>query len=162
MDFQALINSMNEQSMNERSNYHLTYGQLIDALKNAPPEATVDERFKGIGSWRGSYIEVAIFTDENGFYAEREEFTDYSNYAEKYDQWEKDNVVKADKLPTNANELGNLLESLLGLQFVGYKGGNYTISVNKPLWLCVDGGNSGDTAIIGIDENLKFITKKID
>ena len=66
------------------------------------------------------------------------------------------------ELPTNANELGELLESLIGLQFVGYKGGNFTIEEYKPLWLTPDDSVSGNTAIVGIDEKLNFITKKVD
>jgi len=53
MDLQKLVDSMNEQSAREKSNYHLTFGGLVDALDKANPKALVDERFKGIGSWRG-------------------------------------------------------------------------------------------------------------
>jgi hypothetical protein len=164
MDIQKLIDSMNEQQAKDRGNYHLNYGQLIDVLKSAPKDAVVDERIKGIGSWRGSYIEIAIFTEDAGYHAERSEFTDYGgdNWNEKHKAWEKENVVAGESLPTNANELGELLESLLGLEFVGWKGGNFTIERYKPIWLTSDAGSSGDTAVIGIDENLKLVTKEID
>ena len=163
MDLQKMIDSINESRARERGNYHLTYGGLIDALKNAPADAVFD-KIKGIGSWRGSYIEIALFTEENGFHAEREEFNDYrgDNFQEKYKKWEEENVVSANELPTNANELGNLLESLIGLNFVGYKGGNFKIERYKPLWLCDKDNNSGNTAIIGIDKDLNLITKEVD
>lgn len=160
MDLQKLIDSMNEQSMNERSNYHLTYGELIKALEDAPANAFFDERVKGIGSWRGSYIEIALFTDSSGFHAERMEFN--GDYKTEYDDWKKNNVVSAEELPKMARELAELLKSLVGLEFVGYKGGNYRISENKPLWLNSDEGSWENIAIIGIDENLKLITKEID
>ena len=163
MDLQSVIDHMNEISAKDRSNYHLTFGDLIKALKAAPNDAVFDERIKGIGSWRGSYIEIALFTEDAGFHAEREEFNDYGgdNFQEKYSTCEKENVVSQRELPRNANELGKLLESLLGLQFVGYKGGNFTIEEYKPLWLEPDGSVYSSIAIIGIDKDLKLITKKL-
>ena len=162
MDLRAMISAMNDSQARTRGEYHLNYGELVRVLKAAPSDATVDKRFKGIGSWRGSYTEIAILTDESGTYAEKEEFTDYADYSEKYQDWAKENVVEYSELPTNANELGSLLESLLGLQFVGYKGGNFTIEEYKPLWLTPDSGTSGNTAIGGIDKKLNFITKEVD
>jgi len=65
-------------------------------------------------------------------------------------------------LSQNANELAKVLESLLCLQFVGYKGGNFTIEEYKPLWLEEDESTYSSLAIIGIDTELKLITKKVD
>jgi hypothetical protein len=162
MDLQKMIDSMNESQAKERGNYHLTYGGLIDALKNAPADAVFD-KIKGIGSWRGSYIEIALFTESEGLTAEKKEFNDYGdNFQESYKKHQEENVVSVEKLPTNANELGELLESLLGLDFVGYKGGNFKIERYKPLWLCTEYGSSGNTAIIGIDEHINLITKEVD
>jgi hypothetical protein len=159
MDLQKIIDSMNESSARTRSSYHLTYGGLIEALEKAPSKAKIDKRIKGIGSWRGSYIEIAIFTDKSGLSAFNDEFNgDYKDY----DEWLKTNCTQIDKLPTNANELGKLLRSLIGKDFVGYKGGNFRIEEYKPLWLCTDSSNSGNTAIIGIDDKLKLITKETD
>lgn len=159
MDLQAMINSMNEMQAKDRGNYHLTYGQLIAVLKAAPKNAKFDKRIKGIGSWRGSYIEIALFTEDHGYYAQDGEFMgDYKDYG----KWEKEHSMNAEELPTNANELGELLESLLGKDFVGYKGGNFTIEEYKPLWLEQDGGSCSETAIIGIDKDLKLVTKELE
>lgn len=159
MDFQAMIDGMNEMQAKTRGNYHLTYGELIKALKAAPKDAVFDERVKGIGSWRGSYIEIALFTDGYGLYAQDEEFMgDYKDYQ----KWEKTHSTKVDELPANANTLGKLLESLLGKDFIGYKGGNFTIEEYKPLWLETDAGSCGEVAIVGIDKNLKLITKEVE
>lgn len=154
---------MNEQRAKDRGNYHLTYGELIKVLKAAPSDAVFDERIKGIGSWRGSYIEIALYTKSKGYRAEKEEFNDYSgdNFREKYDAWEKENCIEG-KFPRNANKLAEVLESLLELQFVGYKGGNFTIEEWKPLWLEEDYSTYSSEAIIGIDKDLKLITKKIE
>ena len=162
MDLQKLVDSMVESSAREKSGYHLTYGKLIEALKSAEKGQTYDPRIKGIGSYRGSYIEVAIFTDQEGLHAEKEEFTDYSNYDTKYEAWREENVFEVDTLPATANELGALLESLLGMCFVGYKGGHYIIEEYKPIWLSRDSSDSGDTAVLGIDKDLHLITKEME
>ena len=163
-DLQGMIDSMNESTAKNRGNYHLTYGDLVNALKAAPPDATFDGRVKGIGSWRGSYIEIALFTESEGFTAEKSEFTAFGsdNFQETYSAWEKENIVSAETLPTNANELGSVLESLIGLQFVGYKGGNYTVEEWKPLWLETDESTYSSVAVIGIDDRLNLVTKELD
>lgn len=157
MDLQAFIDSMNEAQARARSDYHLTYGELVDALKSAPEDAQLDERVKGIGSWRGSYTEIALFTDENGFYVEDEEFN--GNYKE-YDKWAEKHSTEVHELPRDANELGDLLESLIDKDFIGYKGGNFTIERFKPLWLEKHSGDSSRVAITGITADLKLITKE--
>lgn len=163
MDFQNLINSINELEAMTRSQYHLTYGELIKALKAAPANAVFDKRIKGVGSWRGSYIEIALYTKYNGYYAEKEEFNNYGdNFHENYKRWQEDNVVEAKELPRNANELGKVLESLLGMEFVGYKGGNFKIEEYKPLWLEDDDSTCYENAIVGIDDKLKLIIKERD
>jgi len=159
MDIQKFIDSMNESQARERGNYHLTFGQLVEALEKAPVDAIVDERFKGIGSWRGSYVEIAIFTEESGLSAYNGKFDgDY----EQYDSWRKENEFCINELPRNANELGKILRSIIGKDFIGYKGGNFTIAEYKPLWLTTDDSTSGDSAIVGIDKNLQFITKVLE
>lgn len=162
MDMQKLINTMNQQQSDTRAGYHLTYGELVSALKAAKPTARVDKRFKGIGSWRGSYIEVAIFKEDSGYLAEDFEYDFYNHSEEKYKKHEEEHTYASDKLPTNANELGNLLESLIGKGFEGWKGGHYTITEDKPLWLCDSAGVSGSTAIVGLDDDLNFVTKEVD
>jgi hypothetical protein len=159
MDMQKLVDTLNETSSRERGNYHLTYGDLVKALKSADKKATFDKRIKGIGSYRGYYTDIALFTDEVGLYAEDEEFT--GDWKE-HDEWIKEHSVTVEKLPTNANELGELLESLIGKDFIGYKGGNFTIFENKPLWFEKEYSNSSGNAVIGIDEELNLITKKLN
>jgi hypothetical protein len=149
---------MIEAQAKTRGDYHLTYGELIKTLKEAPKGAEFDKRVKGIGSWRGSYIEIALYTEQEGFHAEREEFDgDWDNHR----KWSEENTVSG-KLPRNANELGELLESLLGLQFVGYKGGNYTIEEWKPLWIEKDNSTCSSLAVVGIDDKLNLITKDVN
>jgi hypothetical protein len=160
MDFQALIDSMNESQAKDRSNYHLTYGNLVKVLKAAPADAVFDERVKGIGSWRGSYIEIALFTDESGTHYEDEEYT--GSYGPDYHKWAEQHQHGVKELPRNANELGALLESMIGKDFTGYKGGNFKIEEYKPLWLEQDGSTCAEVAVIGITEDLKLVTKDLE
>lgn len=158
MDLQNMIESMNEMQAKDRGNYHLTYGGLIKVLKAAPPDAEFDPRIHGIGSWCGSYIEIALYTDENGYFVQDEEFNgDYKEYRE----WTKTHDHKGD-FPRKAGELAALLESLIGKDFIGYRGGNFTIEEYKPLWLEFDGSTCNEDAIIGIDKDLNLIIKKLD
>lgn len=160
MDLQKMIDSMNEQQARDRGNYHLTYGQLVKALKAAPPDAVFDDRIKGIGSWRGSYTEIAVFTDDAGTHWDDEEYN--GDFGDDYRKWEEQHHHKVSELPKNANELGALLESMLGKDFIGWKGGNFTIQKHKPIWFTQDASTSGRTAVIGIDESLRLVTKDLE
>lgn len=157
-DIQQMVDTMNETASQERSNYHLTYGDLVKALKAAPADATFDERITGIGSYRGYYIDIALFTDEEGLEYEDCEFTGEYSTGE-YGQWSQEHRHFIKEIPTNANELGNLLESIIGKDFVGYKGGNFTITEDKPLWFESQSNCSSSIAVIGIDSELKLQTK---
>lgn len=161
MDMQKLINVMNESSANLRSGYHLTFGGLIDALKAAPKKATFDKRVKGIGSWRGSYIEIALFTNPTagGISAEKEKYNPSGGFDwDEYNKFQETNCLSV-PMPRNANELGALLESLLDTYcFVGYKGGHFRITRNRPLWLETDDSTCDSLAIVGIDEKMRLIT----
>lgn len=161
MDMQQLINLMNESSSNLRAKYHLTFGELIDALKSAPSKATFDKRIKGIGSWRGSYCEIALFTRSSGISAEKEEYNPTGKIDWKeYEKFQKTNSLSV-PMPCNANKLGELLESLLDTYcFVGYKGGHFRIGRNKPLWLEEDDASCKSVPILGIDKNLRLLTSK--
>ena len=150
---------MGEASSRERGNYHLTYGELVDFLKSAPKNKKFDSRINGIGSYRGYYTDIALFTDEYGLSVEDEEFN--GDYKE-YEKWRKEHRTSIDELPRNANELGELLESLIGKDFSGYKGGNYTITREKPLWFENEDSNASERAVISIDENLKITYKELE
>ena len=138
--FNQIFNQISDLHFKYRSKYHLTYGELIVALKKVPASYFIAESLAGLGSYRGYYSDIAIFTEDNGL----------TTIDQRYD------------LPENANELGYLLESLLGKRFSGWKGGEYEITKEKPLWLTTERGVSQSVAIIGIDEDLNFITKQIE
>lgn len=161
MDLQKLIDSMNESQARTRGGYHLTYGELVKALKEAPADAVVDERFKGIGSWRGSYTEIAIFTEDEGLDTV-DVAMDYDVMPDDWDKYQEEHSFGVSELPRNANELGKLLENQLGRYFTGWKGGEFEITEWKPIWITDTAGNSGNTAVIGIDDNMRLVTREVE
>jgi hypothetical protein len=74
-------------------------------------------------SWRGIYDELAMdhnYNDDNPFHF----------------------------VPT-LNEFITLLESAVGKTFTGYKGGNYVMSLNTPVWVA-NSGEAGSTFVSDI------------
>lgn len=92
-------------------------------------EATVQYDFEylyptSINSWRGSYAELALnfVTDENEY------------------------------KPMTVTEFLALLRGCVGKEFTGYKGGEFIMTKNTPVWVA-NFGNSGNTAVIDIIDN---------
>ena len=160
MGLQEMINAMSEASSQERSNYHLTFGGLIDTLKKADDKLKLSPEIKGIGAYRGYYSDIALCTDDGNSAFKTE--LDYDNLpSEDWDNWYKENEVKIDFTGT-PKELAEKLESLIGMYFDGYKGGYNKITRDKPLWVASDYGDCSDKAVIQITNKLELITKKIE
>jgi hypothetical protein len=158
MDIQEMINTMSTVSMNERSGYHVTFGDLIDRLKNADDKLILSPTIKGIGAYRGYYSDIALCTEE-GNNAYKTELH-YDSDTKDWGKWYEENEVKIDFTGT-PKELAVKLELLLGMYFDGYKGGYNRITRDKPLWLATDYGDSSDKAIIQITDKLELITKEV-
>ena len=160
MGLQEMINAMSEASSQGRSNYHLTFGGLIDTLKKADDKLKLSPEIKGIGAYRGYYSDIALCTDD-GTSAFKTEL-DYDNLpSEDWDKWYEENEVQIDFTGT-PKELAEKLESLIGMYFDGYKGGYNKITRDKPLWVASDYGDCSDKAVIQITNKLELITKKIE
>lgn len=56
-----------------------------------------------------------------------------------------------------AGELYDAAMAALNKSFTGYKGGEFTMGPNTPLWLA-HFGDCSDIAIVGINDKLEFIT----
>jgi hypothetical protein len=54
--------------------------------------------------------------------------------------------------PLKVTEFYNLLKSCIGKKFTGYKGGEFIMSKNTPVWVA-NYGNSGHTCVIDIVDN---------
>lgn len=79
-----------------------------------------------LDSYRGSYDELAL-----GY-----KLTGYDNDAEHLTE-------------IKAKDLLNHLKEAIGKEYTGWKGGNYTMSKDTPVWVA-NSGNAGSTAIVGI------------
>ena len=159
MDLQKLVDAISDSASRERSNYHATFGDLIDKLKSAAESCKITPNIVGLGAYRGYYSDIALCT-ESGNSAYRSEM-DYESDTKDWGKWQEENEVKID-LSGTPKELGEKLESLLGMYFDGYKGGYNKITRQTPLWLASDYGDCSDLAVIGITEELELITKTIE
>lgn len=143
MDFQSLLDShlqtMRAQSLANSDQWVL--GKLIQAIQeivdasDCEDEADVYYDFgylypTTIDSWRGSYAELAL---------------DYEGYS--YSQ----------SKPMKASAFLQMLKEAVGKTFQGYKGGDFTMTINTPIWVA-NYSHSGNTAIVGVrDEGYKIV-----
>lgn len=159
MGIQGMMDAIGEASSMARSGYHLTFGELIEALKSINKDLDFDGRVVGIGSYRGYYTDIALYTQRDGGLLEDEE---YSGGYEEHEEWRKEHQTQIGKLPRNSYELGVLLESFIGKDFIGYKGGNFTITKDKSLWLAEDSSDCSDVAVVGVNDDLTLMTGIVD
>ncbi len=106
IDMQRLIDTMNELSRNERSKYHLTLGQLVSKLQATGPECSVRYDFE----------------DDSGpgsLHSYRGYYSDLS-------------LGFADVM--SVKELLERCNNAWGTAFEGYKGGQFVMANDTPLW----------------------------
>lgn len=97
---------------------------IVEKQKERKDEATVFYDFGNlfpteIDSWRGSYAELALNYTESG------------------------------ESPMKVSAFLSLLKESVGKTFQGYKGGDFTMSNDTPVWVA-NYGRSGNTAVIDI------------
>jgi len=134
-DLQKMVDGIGAVAREDRSRYHLTLGQAIARLEDAPADAPVlweDGKSPGdADSYRGYYADLAI------------------NDAQE---------------TTTVGQLLKTLQASLGKTFEGYKGGDYTMGEDAPLWRSEYGRSSG-IAVMGmtvLDDRVVMVTKQID
>jgi hypothetical protein len=108
-----------------------TLGQLIEALSkiDADEDCWVSFAFADFvpttcDSWRGSYDEIAIGYDEL--------------------EWEKRPMLK---------DFLSHLRNCVGQEFTGWKGGEFTMHDDTPVWVA-NPGRSGNTGVVGIHQEV--------
>jgi len=140
MELQELMDNMivARRAESLKNSPQLLLGELIlklEAVKNKNLPLFIDmtdERPMGIDSWRGSYDELAIQTASLGSYS--------TDVIEKEFSW--GTIYKSKgigkKNPTVAEWI-EVLKEAQGKTFTGYKGGDFLMTKNTPVWLSEHG-----------------------
>ena len=149
----ALDNAVAAQRNEELKNSpQLLLGELILKLEAVEDKSKplyidiMDKRPMGIGSWRSSYCELAIRTEEFGSYKTDEVEKEYNG---GYIQYKTKSIGK--KNPT-VDEWIKVLKKTVGKTFEGYKGGDFVMGKNTPVWLAEYGNSSFSLDDKPIDE----------
>lgn len=116
---QQVLNAMNEAARSERSNYHLTLGKLIDVLENLSPTLPV----KCGGQHKGAPPSIGGTMSYRGYYS--------------------DLAFAPSQQPLTAGALLDRCMLALNDTFEGYKGGEYIMHKDTPLWISEYGSASG-------------------
>lgn len=131
MTFEEILKLQMDNVNAQRVQDHkgMTISEMVAILKTCDPEKEVWFDFEyliptGFDSYRGYYSDLAI------------KFAPIDRY--------NTNVM-------TCKEFTNKLKECIGKEFTGYKGGEFTMSEDTPVWVA-NYGNSGGTGIIGITE----------
>lgn len=136
MDLQKLVDSMNRVGRSIRSEYHLTLGQAIEALEAVNPNYAVTFDY-----------------DENLSPSAPHSYRGYYS----------DLSLEPSTARANVSDVLTMLESARGQTFEGYKGGDFPMNDDTPLW-AASYGTTG-RAIIGLNlegRGAVFATKNVD
>lgn len=181
MNLQEMVdNAMKTRRADEMKNStQLTLGELIlklESVKNKDLPIFFDKtkyRPTGIGSWRGSYCELAISYTPEGVYG------GYNGTTVEHeiggDKFYNTVSTALPEKPTAQNFLDKL-KDCLGKTFVGYKGGDFLMGKTTPVWVADESMCSGflkeegeeynsDQSIVDVTETSKKVilnTQKTD
>lgn len=134
MDLQTLFDSMSAMTRDTRSRYHLTLGAAIKQL---------------------SEIDGATIVKYDGGFHPCSEHS--------YRGYYSDLALDAKTEPTTAADLLNVLKRAQGATYQGYKGGDFVMGDDTPLW-AASWGSCGK-AIVGlsmVDGAAVLATKQVD
>ena len=131
---QAVLDSISEAAKTTRSDYHLTLGELINILENAKPNVNV------------------LFSNGQSPASPR-----------SYRGYYSDLSFEFGPLVTVGEFLKILRSEVLDQVFIGYKGGDFVMSADTPLWRSTYGVASGEAIIAAIptDDKVLLVTKYV-
>lgn len=136
MDIQKLVDTMSEEDRRLRSSYHVTLGELIDDLRQADSD-------------------MVVYIDDSKFSPGKE--MSYRGYY-------SDLAFDASSTAKRVSELLDQTERALDSTYTGYKGGEYVMGQDTPLWISGYGRASGN-AVVSIQadgDHVSLITKVIE
>lgn len=145
MDLQTMLNNAFAAGRQEelKNSPQLLLGEMILKLeaisdKSKPLYIDIrDLRPMGVDSWRGSYCELAIQTEMIGSHNTDEVEKEYPEYGMTI--WKTAPIGKEN--PT-VGEWIEVLKQAIGKTFTGYKGGDFLMGKNTPVWLAEYGDAS--------------------
>jgi len=136
MDLQRIVDMMGEAGRMSRKNYHLTLGGAIKAMEDLPPATVVRYDYSTAGPTHPhSY---------RGYYSD---LAFESGEGVTVEQFRKE------------------CQSALDTTFEGYKGGDFLMGADTPLWNSGYGTSNGGRAIIGLSIVGDFVvltTREVD
>lgn len=134
MDIQKLMDAINESGRIERSNYHLTLGKAIAAMEGFDQNATVSFSSGGHPTSPHSY---------RGYYSD----LSFNSASE----------------PVTVARFLTGLKNCMGRTFEGYKGGDFVMTEETPLW-AAEYGCTGLAIMdaIAVGDAVVLVTKEID
>lgn len=137
MNMQAIVDAIGEASKNTRADYHLTLGRLISQLEVAESDEIVKVDTGGTLGAEESY---------RGYYC--------------------DMAFNPSQDKKTVGELLQQCRAALGEIYEGYKGGDYRMEDDTPLWLS-DYGEASGIALMGAvhrpkEKELMITTKNVD
>ncbi len=137
MDLQKLFDAMSDQDRRTRSQYQMTLGALIDDLKDKNQSGAV----------------YAVIGDETSFLSDPHSYRGYYS----------DLSLTPSNTKGSVADLLAELQAALGSTFEGYKGGDFLMGADTPVWVSPYGVNS-QIAVMSIaerDGDVALITKSI-
>lgn len=143
MDIQTIINNAVSNMRQEelKNSPQLLLGEIIlklEMVKDKTKPLFIDilnKRPMGIDSWRGSYAELAIQTESLGSY-NTDKIIHESQYGNSYEH----KIIGKEN--PNVKEWIDVCKEVIGKTFTGYKGGDFTMSKNTPVYLAEYGNSS--------------------
>lgn len=136
MDIQSLVNAMNESGRLTRGRYQMTLGKMIDALTKFDQSALV----------------VFGGADDGAPGSE-----------DSYRGYYSDLSFDASGKNVTVSDFKKSCEAALGQTYQGYKGGDYKMGADTPLW-CASYGCCGN-AIMNVSENdgkIVLVTRDVE
>lgn len=134
-NLQGAMDALNDACKQERSYYHLKLGELIDSLIKFDQKSIVKTS-------NGNYIENEAYS-YRGYYSDLAiHFTPYEENA------------------CTVEELYSTLSEILDTELIGYKGGDFLMDKDVPLWISNCRSVSTNWAVIGIDPDQPILTIK--
>jgi len=135
-----------QRNMSFTNSAQLTLGEIIDKLEKCGLKHGDEDEHKevvfdfasaiptNLDSWRGSYSELALGFKLSGYDNEDDHFAE-----------------------TTAETLLSELKGAIGKEYTGWKGGEFTMNRDTPVWVS-NQGNSGGTGIVDVvDDGWRII-----